>query len=447
MLQEFAAYIKTNKLCTKRDRILLAVSGGIDSMVMASLFLSSGFHCGIAHCNFRLRGKESDTDQKFVRKFASKHGVPFHTANFDTSGFAADRGISIQMSARELRYSWFKEIRKQHGYRYIALAHNENDNIETFLINLSRGTGIAGLTGMKPSSGRLIRPLLFASRELISDYCKANRIQFREDSSNAEVKYTRNKIRHRIIPLFREINPSFEGSVNETIERLNDINEIYTSFMESTRKNIIQKSGGTDVIRLESLEKLSPARTFLYEIFKPYGITSGQADDLVKLCFSKTGSRLHTRTHRIIKNRDEIIIEAEGGREETHIIIRSISDFANAGHLFIYTMKTAGKKFTIPRENNIACLDAGRIVYPVVIRNWKIGDYFYPLGMKSRKKLSDYFTDRKYSLSEKEACLVLESGGEIAWIIGERIDDRFKITGKTKRALILESKISRDLPV
>lgn len=241
MFQEFRKYIKDNDLFKPSQRILLAVSGGIDSMVMTHLFLRIGTEIGIAHCNFNLRGSESDGDETFVENFASGHNLPFYCESFDTTGFSIEKSISIQMAARELRYRWFDEIRVKNGYDSVALAHNLNDNVETFIINLTRGTGIAGLTGMTPKHKTLIRPLLFASRLAITDYCKEQGIHFREDRSNEDIKYVRNRIRHSIIPVFREINPSFDHTISETAERLGEINEIVTGFISGIRKRLTKK--------------------------------------------------------------------------------------------------------------------------------------------------------------------------------------------------------------
>jgi len=438
MVEEFRIYIEENNLISQSDRVLLAVSGGIDSMVMAHLFLSIGTDFGIAHCNFCLRGEESDRDEDFVKQFALSHNKPFFSKRFDTTGFASGKGISIQMAARELRYEWFEEIRVKHNFSSISVAHNLDDNVETFLINLSRGTGIAGLTGMKPGQKNIIRPLLFATRNKIIEYSKHNLVSYREDKSNAETKYTRNKIRHKILPLFREINPSFENTISETAERLNDINEIAVNYISEIRGAISEVKNDMVTFRIDGLKKLSPGHTFLFELFRPYGIGKGQLEDLVNLINGTTGNQLITSEFRLIKNRNEILISGRETLSEDSFEISEIEGFSKYSEKISAEIKTINEGFVIPVASNVACFDAEKISFPMVIRKWRNGDSFYPLGMKQKKKLSDYFVDNKYSFFQKENCRILESQGSIIWIINDRIDNRYRISPTTKRALIIE---------
>lgn len=438
MLEEFRKYIEENKLLQSSDRVLLAVSGGIDSMVMTHLFLRTATEIGISHCNFNLRGSESDEDELFVRKFSSDHNIPFFCMSFDTTGFASEKNISIQMAARELRYRWFEEIRVKNKYDFIALAHNQNDNIETFLINLTRGTGIAGLTGMKPKYKHLIRPLLFASRQAINEYCSFNNILYREDRSNTETKYTRNKIRHTILPLFREINPSFDITLGETAEKLGEINEILSDFISVIRNRVAKQNNNLTYFRVDDLNSLSPKRTVLFELFKPFGIGTGQIDDLEYLIQGKTGGQLFTATHRLLKNRRDILVSRREPGDEVYYEVSDPEDFNNVPGFVSACITDHTEDFIIPDSSCIACLDAGKISFPVIIRKWMPGDSFYPLGMKHKKKLSDYFIDNKYSILDKENCQILESEGKIVWIAGDRIDNRFRITRSTKKILIVE---------
>lgn len=440
MLEEFRKYIEENSLVENSHRVLLAVSGGIDSMVMTHLFLSTATEIGIAHCNFNLRGSESDEDASFVKKFADDRSIPFYSESFDTTGFASEKNISIQMAARELRYRWFEEIRTKNNYNSIALAHNLNDNIETFLINLTRGTGIAGLSGMKPKHKSLIRPLLFASRQIITEYRHLHNIPYREDRSNSEIKYTRNKIRHAILPVFREINPSFDTTLSETAERLGEINEIVSGIISGIRKRVTKHRNNLIIFRVDELNNLSPKRTILFELFKPFGIGNGQLDDLVNLIDGKTGGQLFTPTHRLLKNRKEILVSLREDEDESYYEISDPEDFQNVPGFVSASIIRLKGNFMIPSSPSIACLDAGKIIFPLIIRKWMPGDSFYPLGMKQKKKLSDYFIDNKYSILDKENCRILESEGKIIWIIGDRIDDRFRITKSTKKVLIIEVK-------
>jgi tRNA(Ile)-lysidine synthase len=444
MLQEFKKSIEENKLVYGKNRILMAVSGGIDSMVMIHLFIAAGISPAIAHCNFNLRGKESDLDEAFVKGFAAKNKIPFHTVSFDTTGYAEEKGISIQMAARELRYRWFEEVRVEHGYESIALAHNLNDNVETFLINLTRGTGIAGLTGMRPRFNYLIRPLLFASRKAITDYSVQNKIKFREDRTNSDVKYVRNKIRHTILPLLRELNPSFDVTITETAERFSEINEIVTSYISGIRRSSAVAKDNMLTFSASDLKKVYPGKTVLFELFRPYGLASAQIDELIKIIKSRSGHQLLTKTHRITKNRNEILVTELDRLSEYHYQAGTLRALKKVPGIVSAEIKDVGKGFKIPLFSSIACLDAEKIGFPLTVRKWTSGDFFYPLGMRSKKKLSDYFIDEKYSLPEKERQLILESAGKIIWVIGERIDNRYKITPETKKALII--KFSREFP-
>ena len=440
MLSNFKKYISENKLFKESDRILLAVSGGIDSMVMSHLFLQSGNSLGIAHCNFSLRGTESDKDEQMVREFAASKNIPFYSKKFETKLFAGNNGLSIQMAARELRYTWFEEVRYEHGYDHIAVAHNLNDNIETLLINLIRGTGITGLTGMKPSNNKIIRPLLFARRDEISAFCKNERIFFREDMTNADTIYTRNKIRHLVIPVLKEINPSIESTLNETAERFTGINEILIHYVSELRGVVSEKEGDLIIFNYTLLKQYLNNKTIVYELFKPYGITNLQLDDIIKVIAGKTGGQIFTETHRILKNRKEILVSYEQKREINLYTINSAEELMKIPGIATVNFIDITDNFEIPFDRYTACIDAEKISFPLIIRKWIAGDNFYPFGMKQKKKLSDYFIDNKYSILEKEDILILESDGKIVWLIGDRLDNRFRITKSTKRALIIRSR-------
>ena len=439
MFNAFLKYLKDNRLIKKDDRVLLAVSGGIDSMVMAHLFIRAGTTIGIAHCNYTLRGNESDMDEELVQGFAAKQGIQFYSARFDTKAYASEKGISIQMAARDLRYSWFEKVRKENGYDAVAIAHNLNDNIETLLINLTRGTGITGLSGIRRKRDRVIRPLLFATRESIEDYCRQNKLVYREDRSNAEIKYIRNKIRHLVIPLLKEINSSIEYTLNETSEKLNGINEIFRDFIKISGKKIFSKSGGSVLADVRGLNQFTGNSAVLYELFRPFGLASGTLKDLRNVIKGKTGGQMFTGTHRIIRNRGELIIEKINTDKNEIISVNSPEELTRCPEIVSVRMLNISEKFRIPVRRQIACLDSDLISFPLILRNWQHGDIFFPLGMRHKKKLSDYFIDRKISLSAKERVKVLESCGNIVWIVGERIDDRFKVTASTRRVLIVKA--------
>lgn len=432
-------FIAENNILKPDERILLAVSGGIDSMVMAHLFIQMGYETGILHCNFTLRGKESEKDEELVCKFAQSHNIPFFTTRFETKMYAKENSLSVQMAARELRYSWFEDMRKQHAYDLIAVAHNLNDNVETLIINLTRGTGLAGLSGMRIVNNRIIRPLLFASRKQITEYCNLNSISYREDKSNADTKYIRNKIRHQIIPVLKEINPSIEITLNETAERFIGINEIVSEFIRKLREKICEHSEDITTFNISLLRPHLHNKAIIFELFKPFGIINVQLEDLVKVINGKTGGQIITGSHRIIKNRKEIIVSDEEVKDTASYLICNLSGFKKVPGIESALYSEITESFDIPTSPATACVDADKLVFPLKVRKWKPGDNFYPLGMKQKKKLSDYFIDNKYSILDKENKLILESEGKIVWIIGDRIDNRFKITRSTKKALTIKS--------
>jgi tRNA(Ile)-lysidine synthase len=409
-------------------------------MVMANLFHQLDYNVGIAHCNFSLRGTESDNDEELVRQFATDCNIPFFSIQFETKTFAKDNKLSIQMAARDLRYKWFEEIREKNNYDSIAVAHNLNDNIETLMINLIRGTGLSGMSGMKPISNRIIRPLLFASRQDILSFQNEHKIIFREDKSNADTKYIRNRIRHLVIPVLKEINPSIETTLKETAERFMGLNEIVNEYILKLRENISEEKNNFINFNLARLKSCSHNKALLFELFKPYGITNSLLDDLLKVIKGKTGGQIITETHRIIKNRKEIIISREILKDESSYTINGVEEFILFPGISSAKSVIITDNYEIPSDPFSACIDSRKVKFPIIIRKWKSGDHFYPLGMKQKKKLSDYFIDSKYSIFDKENIFILESDGKIVWIVGDRIDDRFKITDSTKEGLLIRAK-------
>ncbi len=369
-----------------------------------------------------------------------KHNIKLFKKSFDTSVYAIDKGLSTQMAARELRYEWFEEIRSANGFDIVATGHNLNDSIETILINLSRGTGINGLTGIKEKSGHIIRPLIFATREMIDEYAVKNAVEYREDSSNIQAKYTRNKIRHKIIPVLRQINPSVLHSIAETSEYLKSANSIYRQAIETKKDLLVRHTGSSAIIEINEIKKLEPLEAWIYELFEEWGFGRGQINDIISVIDAPSGKQLFSDTHIITKDRDSIIISPEDPEERKEVIIRSTADFSRAGGPVEKASLIPVRNFVLIKDPGYACLDAGLIHYPLIIRNWKEGDYFYPLGMKGKKKVSDLLIDMKVPVPDKKNISVLEMDGEIIWVIGIRIDNRFRVSDSTEEVLLLKKK-------
>jgi tRNA(Ile)-lysidine synthase len=438
MKDAFNKYVTKGKLFSKNDKILAAISGGVDSVVMLHLLVDSGYKAAVGHCNFGLRGKESDGDEKFVRALAVRMNIPFYTVCFDTNKIAKQKGISVQMAARDLRYEWLEKTRKEKNYNFIAIAHHADDSIETFLINLIRGTGIAGLHGIKSKSGNVVRPLLFASRKNIEDFAKDHKIKYREDSSNKTDKYLRNKIRHQLIPLMKEMNPAVPEAINTLVERLGEAEKIIVDAAKREKSKIVSGQDPCLVIDLGKLMKLVSPSMFLYEYLKPYGYSG----DVIQKIIDSTSTEdkiFFSVTHRIVMHGRRLNIDAlnKGKVKESYKIpanIKSVSEPLNM------KFSVASKKDYVMQDNkNIATLDHDRLKFPLVLRRWKAGDFFYPLGMKGKKKLSDFFTDLKLSLIDKENIWLLCSGNDIIWVVGYRIDHNFRITEKTN--IVLEVRL------
>ncbi len=445
MIERFRQYIAKEKLFLPEDKILLAVSGGIDSVVMAELFHRAGFHFGIAHVNFSLRDIESDGDEDFVRELAGRYKVKFFTTRFNTAEEAKQRKLSTQMAARELRYDWFEDILDKEGFQYLATAHHRDDSVETFLINLSRGTGISGLHGILPKQGRILRPMLFAGRVDISEFAAAENISYREDSSNASTKYLRNRIRHTIIPEFLKLNPVFLSDMDLTIGRLRDAESIYKALINQKKKDLLILEENQVKLSLDEIIKLHPLKTWLYELLSDYNFSEAVVIEIIKSLDDISGKIFFSASHRLIKDREFLIITpiedntfSSPSSIQHYYLDEDDINLYNPLNLSISIEKADG--FNIPDDPQSACLDLDKLTFPLNIRKWKQGDYFFPLGMKSKKKLSDYFTDRKFSIPQKENTWLLCDGQDIVWIIGHRIDDRYKVTSATRNIYIVRLK-------
>ncbi|MEA3445905.1 MAG: tRNA lysidine(34) synthetase TilS [Bacteroidota bacterium] len=439
MLKNFQDFINDKELFESNETILLAVSGGIDSVVMLDLMNSAGYSFAIGHCNFNLRSKESDGDEELVSSLAEKYDAAFHNISFGTKEYANENGISIQMAARELRLKWFEEIRQTNGYGKIALAHHRNDEIETFFINLSRGTGIRGLTGMKAKNHHIIRPLLFAGRKEIGDYCENHDLSYREDSSNAKQEYYRNKIRHSIVPVFRDLNPRFSLNMSENIERLRQVEQIFHQAITEAYERCTTRKNNEVYFSISELKKLDPLSTYLFEFIREFNFTNSDLPEIMTSLDGSSGKMFYSPTHRILKDREHLIITILGANDRhNYYIDRGTEEIDKPLHLCFELVKKT-EFGEINKSPAYAYLDYDKLNFPLILRRWKNGEYFMPFGMEHLKKLSDFFIDQKMSIIEKEKIWILASNEHPVWITGRRIDNRYKIDEKTENILIVKN--------
>jgi len=437
MLDKLRTHIKQNLDFLNKKKLLLAVSGGIDSMILVDTFYKLGLDIGIAHCNFKLRNKSSDKDEQFVLENAEKLNIPVFNISFDTKSYASKHQLSIQMAARELRYEWFRKISSENHYDYLLTAHHKDDVIETFLINFSRGTGLDGLTGIPEKNNEIIRPLLPFSRSDINVYAAKNKLKWREDKSNTDTKYLRNKIRHQVIPVFKELNPSFSNSFSQTICNLNESKAFISQQIEQLKKTIITSKDDSLSIDIAALKIHGSEKFILREILKEYQFT--QWDDVLNLLSAQSGKFVTSATHRLLKNRDELILsKITKEHSKSFQITEDTKKIKKPLHLKFKKIKE--EKLQKLQNNPKSSLDKihidlDRINFPLGIRKWQQGDVFHPFGMQGKKKLSKFFKDEKMSVLEKENTWVLCTKDQIIWVIGKRMDDRFKIKKTTTNGL------------
>ncbi|MBE0638150.1 MAG: tRNA lysidine(34) synthetase TilS [Bacteroidales bacterium] len=438
MLQKFHQYIKSQGLFTSSSKIILTVSGGVDSMVMTKLFELSGFYFGIAHCNFKLRGTESDADAEFVQRIATELGVSFYLKEFETGSFAIENRISIQQAARDLRYRWFDELIQESDFNHYATAHHFDDQIETFFINLLRGAGISGLRGILPKNGHCIRPLLFANRIEIEAFARKHKLSFRTDSSNQSDHYLRNRIRHFVLPAFEKTRPDFRAGFESTFRNLADAENFIKAKIEKISSETMSKEDKYWKIHLGKLQMHRPLSFILFELLKPFGFNYENVLMILDSLSGIPGKSFFSPTHKILLDREYLVIselQDEDDNEPDHFFITEdlvLLDFP----LKLSIDKTFfSVNDTLDISKCVAQLDVDKLNFPLEIRKPDIGDFFYPLGLGGKKKLSDFFTDEKFSAIQKQNTWLLLSSGEIVWIIGYRLDDRFKITPETRKIL------------
>lgn len=431
MFEKFQSHLSNNFPFLIGKKLLLATSGGLDSMVMANLFKSLNFEFALAHCNFQLRGNESLEDQFFVQKYAETNAIPVFITQFDTQSFATDYKLSIQVAARELRYNWFYELLEIHNYDYILTAHHADDSIETFLIHLIRGSGLDGFTGIPTQNESVVRPLLAFSREEILNYAAANAIQWREDSSNATDKYLRNKVRHDIVPLFKELNSSFLTSFQNTQKYLNEAQVMVEDATIMIYQQVANEVNNEIHFNIDKLKILPNYKSYLYQWLKEYGFSAW--DDIYELADSQSGKQVFSSEFRLIKDRNTLILAPIVAKESSDVY------YINENQLEVndpIKLTISNQNFHSNTDNSIIFVDADKLKFPLLLKRFEEGEVFSPFGMNGKtKKVSKLFKDEKLSLLQKENTWILYSNEEIVWVIGIRQDDRFKIGSDTKNSL------------
>jgi len=434
MLSDLKTHLKNNIPFLKEKKLLLAVSGGIDSVVLIHLLKQLDYDVTIAHCNFNLRASESDGDEQFIRDYALDNRLEIFVINFDTKSFALDNKLSIQVAARQLRYIWFNQLLDENGLDYLLTAHHLDDNIETFLINFTRGTGVEGLTGIPQQNDRIIRPLLPFTRAQIEAYATDNAIQWREDSSNASDKYLRNKLRHDIVPQLKELNPAFADSFLQTIQNLKQTASLAHDAAILVYQQVVSEKDGQKHISIEQLKRLPNYKAYLYQWLSSFGFTAW--DDIYALVDAQSGKHVYAQGYRILKDREVLILEAlKPADKQVYEISEGTVQITEPLAMKLEVTDVISNDST----KNTVFVNNSLIKFPLFVRKWREGDYFYPLGMNGqKKKLSKYFKDEKMSLSEKENVWLLCSGDQIIWVIGRRADNRFTIRSTTDTILKIE---------
>jgi tRNA(Ile)-lysidine synthase len=436
LLQHFNQYFLEKKIDVKACTFIVAISGGVDSVVLADVCKRSGLHFTLAHCNFRLRDEESERDEQFVRAYAQNLQVPLEVIQFDTSQFAQENKLSIQEAARVLRYQWFDDLKKSGQFDYILLAHHANDNIETLLMNFLRGTGLKGLTAIPSGTTkekRLLRPLLTVQRSDIIFYAQKHGLNWVEDSSNSSLKYTRNYFRHELIPSIEKVFPQVENNLLGNIERFTKIYNLYQVMVTELKEKICERRSNEIRVPIKKLEKYLDT-SLVYDIIKDYGFGEKQVPDVKKLLKAESGKFIENENFQVIRHRNWLIIAPKTLDTAIIAIGKDQQLIRYPSGVLEFDTQLAGK-LKLEGDANLALLDIKNIEYPLVLRKWKTGDYFYPLGMTKKKKLSRFFIDQKLSRNIKENTWILESGKRIIWVVGMRIDERFKITPSTKEIL------------
>lgn len=429
MLEQFLNHIEQHELCKPPDRILLAVSGGLDSMVMLNLFKRSNYTIGVAHCNFQLRGSEAEEDERFVADACKAADVPFFVKKFNTRDYATANKLSIQAAARELRYAWFQELMSEERFTFLATAHHVNDSLETVLLKWIHGSSLESFAGIPVRNKKVIRPMLFATRTQLADFASEKGIMWRNDSSNDSDDYQRNFIRHQVVPRLKEINPALESTFLHGLKKITGELEFLRTQLEQWKAEHIHQKVGQVFINKAALLNATFSDSLLWRVVREYGFNIDQCHDMMQAMQSQSGKKFIGTSHLLTLDRDHIIISPYDDAYEA-VTIREKNESVVRGVWEISIERTTSKE--ISTSSIVASLDADKVKFPITWRYWQPGDSFYPLGMENRKKLSDFLIDRKIPLADKNGISVLESDGEIIWVVGHRIDNRYKITPETK---------------
>lgn len=434
MKEQIQQYIIQHQLLSEEKPVVVGISGGADSVALLHILVSLGYKCIAAHCNFNLRGDESFRDEQFTIDFTKRLQVPLCKISFETNKYAQENRLSVEMAARELRYRWFEELLNTYDADAVAVAHHRDDSVETLLINLTRGSGLTGLTGIKPKNGNVVRPLLCVSREDIYAYIENNGLEYVTDSSNSSDIYTRNFIRLKVIPLLEEINPSVKASLARTANHLYDASLIYNHSIEEARKVIIQNNR----LSISALLSFPAPATILYEMLKPYGFSRTVCESIFTVLEKDSGKIFYSSTHRLLKDRSDLLIDVLSGEDNRAYLINLEDDNVDLPVELKPEIVVIKEDYQIEKDKKFAYFDFDKLSFPLVLRHWQEGDWFVPFGMKGKKKISDYFNDKKFSLFDKEKTWLLCSGQDVIWIVGERTDNRYRIEKTTKRVLKLK---------
>ena len=434
MLKKLQQHLNYKFSFLKEKKLLIAISGGVDSVVLTHLFHQLNFDISLAHCNFNLRGTESDKDEFLVKELGEKLNLKTFTKSFETENFASENQLSTQVAARNLRYNWFQEISIKHQFDFVLTAHQADDNLETFLINLTRGTGLEGLTGIPELNNNILRPLLVFSRDEIENFATKNNIDWREDKSNASNKYVRNKIRNQVVPILKEINPTLLDSFQKTSDYLKESQQIIDASISDFKKKVVEETENSNLrIDITKIQKTNNPKAYLYQLLKEFGFS--EWNDVTNLLTAQSGKEVVSKTHRLLKDRGFLILskKEEIKSNNNFLISEDMLEIRSPIHLKIAAVSK------IEKENKSTIyLDKNSITFPLTLRKWQYGDFFYPKGMQGKKKISKFFKDEKYSSIDKENTWLLCTENNITWVIGKRQDNRFFANEKTKSILKIE---------